>query len=61
MKEKIDLVYQENIAIISICNPPVNALSVEVRKELLNALKEAEKNLVRHARDIGVDVSPIIE
>ena len=44
MKEKIDLVYQGNIAIITICNPPVNALSVEVRKGLLNALKEAEKN-----------------
>ena len=44
MKEKIDLVYQENIAIISICNPPVNALSVKVRKGLLNALKEAAKN-----------------
>ncbi len=44
MIEKIDLVYQGNIAIITICNPPVNALSVEVRKGLLNALKEAEKN-----------------
>ena len=44
MKEKIDLVYQGNIAIITICNPPVNALSLEVRKGLLNALKEAEKN-----------------
>ncbi len=44
MTEKIDLVYQENVAIISICNPPVNALSVEVRKGLLDALKEAEKN-----------------
>ena len=44
IKEKIDLVYQENVAIISICNPPVNALSVKVRKGLLNALKEAEKN-----------------
>ena len=43
MTEKIDLVYQENVAIISICNPPVNALSVEVRKGLLDALKEAEK------------------
>ena len=43
MTEKIDLVYQENVAIISICNPPVNALSVEVRKGLLNALKEVEK------------------
>ena len=43
MTKKIDLVYQENLAIISICNPPVNALSVEVRKGLLDALKEAEK------------------
>ena len=42
MTEKIDLVYQENVAIISICNPPVNALSVEVRKGLLDALKEAK-------------------
>ena len=25
-EKKIDLVYHENIAIISICNPPVNAL-----------------------------------
>jgi 3-hydroxyacyl-CoA dehydrogenase len=44
MKEKIDFVYQGNIAIITICNPPVNALSVEVRRGLLDALKEAEKN-----------------
>ena len=44
MIEKIDFVYQGNIAIITICNPPVNALSVEVRKGLLDALKEAEKN-----------------
>ena len=44
MTEKIDFVYQGNIAIITICNPPVNALSVEVRKGLLDALKEAEKN-----------------
>jgi 3-hydroxyacyl-CoA dehydrogenase len=43
MTEKIDLEYQENVAIISICNPPVNALSVEVRKGLLDALKEVEK------------------
>ena len=43
MTEKIDLVYQENVAIISICNPPVNALSAEVRKWLLDALKEFEK------------------
>ena len=43
MTKKIDLVYEENVAIISICNPPVNALSVEVRKGLFNALKEAEK------------------
>ena len=43
MTEKIDLVYQENVAIISICNPPVNALSVEVRKGLLDSLKEVEK------------------
>ena len=42
MTEKIDFVYQENVAIISICNPPVNALSVEVRKGLFDALKEAE-------------------
>ena len=44
MIEKIDFVYQGNIAIITICNPPVNALSVEVRRGLLDALKEAEKN-----------------
>ena len=44
MTEKIDIVYQGNIAIITICNPPVNALSVEVRKGLLDALKETEKN-----------------
>ena len=43
MTENIDLEYQENVAIISICNPPVNALSVEVRKGLLDALKEVEK------------------
>ena len=43
MTEKIDLEYQENVAIISICNPPVNSLSVEVRKGLLDALKEVEK------------------
>ena len=46
MTEKIDLVYQENVAIISICNPPVNALSVEVRKGLLDALKETKKKKV---------------
>ena len=39
MIEKIDFVYQGNIAIITICNPPVNALSVEVRRGLLDALK----------------------
>ena len=44
MTEKIDLEYQENVAIISICNPPVNSLSVDVRKGLLDALKEVEKN-----------------
>ena len=44
MTEKIDFVYQGNIAIITICNPPVNALSIEVRKGLLDALKDAEKN-----------------
>ena len=44
MTEKIDFVFQGNIAIITICNPPVNALSAQVRKGLLNALKEAEKN-----------------
>ena len=44
MIEKIDFIYQGNIAIITICNPPVNALSVEVRRGLLDALKEAEKN-----------------
>ena len=44
MIEKIDFVYQGNIAIITICNPPVNALSIEVRRGLLDALKEAEKN-----------------
>ena len=38
MTEKIDLVYQKNVAIISICNPPVNALSVKVRRGLLNGL-----------------------
>ena len=43
MTEKIDFVYQGNIAIITICNPPVNALSVDVRKGLLDALKEVEK------------------
>ena len=49
MTEKIDLVYQENVAIISICNPPVNALSVDVRKGLLDALKEAEKKEIIEA------------
>lgn len=44
MTEKINLVYQENVAIITICNPPVNALSLEVRKGLLDTLKEADKN-----------------
>jgi len=43
MTEKINLVFQGNIAIITICNPPVNALSAEVRKGLLDALKETEK------------------
>ncbi len=43
MTEKINLVYHGNIAIITICNPPVNALSVEVRKGLLDALKKTEK------------------
>ncbi len=45
MTAKVDLEYQENIAIITICNPPVNALNLEVRRGLLNALKEAEKKI----------------
>ncbi|MFL2801372.1 MAG: 3-hydroxyacyl-CoA dehydrogenase NAD-binding domain-containing protein [Paracoccaceae bacterium] len=45
MITKIDLEYHENIAIITICNPPVNALNIAVRKGLLDALKKAEKKI----------------
>ena len=45
MTAKVDFEYQENIAIITICNPPVNALNLEVRRGLLNALKQAEKKI----------------
>ena len=45
MLAKVDLEYQENIAIITICNPPVNALNLEVRRGLLHALKETEKKI----------------
>ena len=43
MKDLVDLTRVENIGVITINNPPVNALSHEVRKGIMNAVQQAVK------------------
>ena len=38
----VSIIYDGEISIIKISNPPVNAISLEVRKGLLNAVNELE-------------------
>jgi len=44
MSGPVELTKQDNIAIISIDNPPVNALSTPVRQGVYNCMQEAEKD-----------------
>ena len=39
----VSIIYDGEISIIKISNPPVNAISLEVRNGLLNAVNELEK------------------
>ena len=39
----VSVSYDSEISIIKISNPPVNAISLEVRNGLLNAVNELEK------------------
>ena len=44
MAEVINLSFEEDLAIISFNNPPVNSLGFAVRKGLVDALDSAESN-----------------
>ena len=43
----VSIIYDGEISIIKISNPPVNAISLEVRNGLLNAVNELEKEEVK--------------
>ena len=44
MESKVNLEVRNNIAILEIFNPPVNALSLSIRKHLMELLHEAEQD-----------------
>ncbi|MED5531932.1 MAG: enoyl-CoA hydratase-related protein, partial [Pseudomonadota bacterium] len=44
MESPVNLEIMQNIAILTICNPPVNALSRAVRLNIMSALNNAERN-----------------
>ena len=44
MESPVNLEIRNNIAILEICNPPVNALSLSVRKYLMKSLLKAEQD-----------------
>nr|WP_136249628.1 3-hydroxyacyl-CoA dehydrogenase NAD-binding domain-containing protein [Ningiella ruwaisensis] len=53
----VQLTFKDRCALIQLCNKPVNALSQQVRSELLDAIKRATENADCHAIIITSDLA----